>query len=161
MIHSFFRLFLGIAFLCGAACSCFGQESIPPRVSFCELLNNPERYNMKEVTVRATYKYGYEWSYLYCLTCVDKGRVWLEFPFNLDASATKALKRGPKGAGTINVTVQGTFIKCGSCGHQGGYPFKFVGTKASDVAVVIKGMKSRDEEQTAEKQWACGGTNPK
>jgi hypothetical protein len=29
------------------------------------------------------------------------------------------------------------------------------------VAVVIKGMKSRDEEQTAEKRWACGGTNPK
>jgi hypothetical protein len=34
-------------------------------------------------------------------------------------------------------------------------------SKASNVAVVIKGMKSRDEEQTAEKQWACGGTNPK
>jgi len=28
------------------------------------------------------------------------------------------------------------------------------------VAVVTKGMNSRDEEQTAEKQWACGGTNP-
>ncbi|HEX4538197.1 MAG TPA: hypothetical protein VH140_14695 [Candidatus Acidoferrum sp.] len=63
---------------------------------------------MKEVAVRATYKYGYEWSYLYCLSCMDKGRVWLEFPFELDASATKALKRGPKGAGTVNVTVQGT-----------------------------------------------------
>jgi hypothetical protein len=161
MIHSFYRRFLGVAFLCGASCSCFGQESIPPTVSFCELLNTPERYNMKEITVRATYKYGYEWSYLYCLSCIDKGRVWLEFPFNLDASVTKALKRGPKDAGTVNVTVQGTFIKCGGCGHQGGYPFKFVGTKASNVAVVIKGMKSRDEEQTAEKRWACGGTNPK
>jgi hypothetical protein len=92
---------------------------------------------------------------------MDKGKVWLEFPFDLDASATKALKRAPKGAGTVNVTVQGTFMKCGSCGHQGGYPFKFVGTKASDVAVVIKGMKSLEEEQTAEKQSACGGINPK
>ena len=130
-------------------------------MNFCELLNNSERYNMREVTVRATYKYGFEWSYLYCLSCMDKGRVWLEFPNNLDASATKALKRGPKGAGTVNVTVQGAFIKCGNCGHQGAYPFKFVGTMARNVAVVIKGMKSRDEEQTAEKQWACGGTNPK
>jgi hypothetical protein len=92
---------------------------------------------------------------------MDKGRVWLEFPFNVDASATRALKRGPKGAGTVNITVQGTFIKCGSCGHQGAYPFQVVGTKASNVAVVIKGMSSRDEEQIAEKQWACGGTNPK
>ena len=116
---------------------------------------------MKEVTVRATYKYGYEWSYLYCLSCMDKGRVWLEFPFDLDASATKALKHGSKGAGTVNVTVRGTFIKCGHCGHQGAYPFKFVATKAADVAVVIRGMKSLDEEQAAEKQWACGGTNPK
>jgi len=161
MIHSFFWRFLGIAFLCGASCSCFGLESNPPTVSFCEVLNNPEIYNMKEVTVRATYKYGYEWSYLYCSSCADKGRVWLEFPFNLDASAIKALKHGPKGAGTVNVTVQGTFTKCGSCGHLNGYRFKIVGIKAKDVAVVIKGMKPLAEEQKAEKQWACGGTNPK
>lgn len=160
MIGSFYGRLLGIGLLCGACCYCSGQQNSSPTVSFCELVNNPEHYNMKEVTVRASYKYGYEWSYLYCLSCIDKGRVWLELPFNLDESATKALKRSPKGAGTVNVTVQGTFIKCGSCGHQGGYPFKIVGKKASDVAVVIKGMKRLDEEQKAEKQWACGGTIP-
>ena len=161
MFRALYQRFLCSALLYVACCHCLGQESSPPTVSFCELVNNPEQYNMKKVTVRATYKYGYEWSYLYCLSCIDKGRVWLEFPFNLDDSATKALKRGPKGAGTVNVTVQGTFIKCGNCGHQNGYPFEFVAKNASNVAVVIKGMKSLDEEQRAEKQWACGGTNPK
>jgi hypothetical protein len=161
MIRSINRRVLGIAFLCLAPWPCVGQESSPPTVPFCELLNNPERYNRTEVTIRATYKYGYEWSYLYCLTCLDKGKVWLEFPFDLDASATKALKRGPKRAGTVNVTLQGTFIKCGNCGHEGGYPFLFVASKASDVRVVVKEMKARDKEQAAEKQWACGGTNPR
>jgi hypothetical protein len=160
-MHLLHRRFLGVAFLCAVSCSCIGQESSSQTVIFCELLNNPDRYNMKEVIVRATYKYGYEWSYLYCLNCLEKGKVWLEFPFELDAPATKALKGAPNGSGTVNVTLEGTFIKCGGCGHLNGYPFKFIGSKASNVAVVIKGMKSLSEEQAAETKWACGGTKPK
>jgi hypothetical protein len=29
-------------------------------VNFCDLLENPEKYNRQVVTVRATYQYGYE-----------------------------------------------------------------------------------------------------
>jgi hypothetical protein len=71
-------------------------------VSFCELVKNPQLYNGKKVTVRATYKYGYEWQYLYCLTCLDRGKVWLEIPSDVDDASVKALKRTPKGAGTVN-----------------------------------------------------------
>ena len=130
-------------------------------VSFCDLASDPERYNGKEVTVRATYKYGFEWSYLYCLTCLDKGKAWLEIPHDIDESSTKVLKRKPKGAGIVNVTVRGIFIKCGHCGHQNGYPFNFVAHQVSDLVVLVKGMKSLNEEQKAESQWACGGTSPK
>ena len=129
-------------------------------VSFCELVSNPKRYNGKEVTVRATYKYGFEWAYLYCLTCLDKGKAWLEIPDDVDESSTKVLKRGPKGAGIANITVRGTFIKCGHCGHENAYPFKFVAHQVSDLVVLLKGMKP-DEEQKVERQWACGGTHPK
>jgi hypothetical protein len=160
MIRGFCRL-LCASLVCGACCHCFGQETSPPKVSFCELVSNPDRYNLKVVTVRATYKYGYEWSELYCLACLEKGLAWLEIPITANDSDVKALKHMPKGAGTVNITVQGTFFKCGHCGHENGYRFKFVATKATDVAVIINGMKSPEVEQKAEKQWACGGTNPK
>jgi hypothetical protein len=76
------------------------RENSSPAVTFCDLVSNPEPYNGKEVTVRAGYKYGFEWSYLYCLTCKD--RVWLEFPNGLDDSATKAMKHAPKVAGHLH-----------------------------------------------------------
>lgn len=39
-------------------------------VTFCDLLRNAEKYNGKEVTVRATWRYGFEWSQFYCLDCL-------------------------------------------------------------------------------------------
>jgi hypothetical protein len=131
------------------------------QVTFCELVRNPELYNGKEVTVRATYKYGIEWQMLYCLDCLDKGKAWLELPYDLADSSVKALKRAPKGAGTVNITVQGVFMSRGHYGHLGGYPYQFVAHKVSNVAVIIKGMKPLAEEEKAEKQWACGGTSPR
>jgi hypothetical protein len=50
------------------------SASPKPQVTFCELVSNPELYNGKVVTVRATYKYGFEWQMLYCLDCLDKGK---------------------------------------------------------------------------------------
>jgi hypothetical protein len=35
----------------------------------------------------------------------------------------------------------------GKYGHLNAYPYQFVTRKISNVAVVIKGMKSRDEEK--------------
>jgi hypothetical protein len=131
------------------------------QVSFCDLVKNRQIYNGKKVTVRSTYKYGFEWQYLYCLTSVDSGKVWLEIPSDLDDASVKTLKRAPKGAGTVNLTVQGVFMSGGSYGHLNGYPYQLVAHKVSNVAVVIKGMKSLDEERKAEQQWACGGANPK
>jgi len=130
-------------------------------VSFCDLVKNPRLYNEKEVTVRATYKYGFEWQFLYCLTCLDSGKVWLEIPSDLDDASVKALNRAPKGSGTINITVQGVFMSGGSYGHLNCCPYKFVAHRVSNVSVVIKGMKSLDKEERAEKKWACGGSNPK
>src|SRR5215470_4199764 len=95
------------------------------QVTFCDLVRNPELYNGKEVTVRATYKYGFEWQQLYCLECLDKGRAWLELPDDLDDASVKALKRAPKEAGIVNVTVQGIFVSGGHYGHENGYRYKF------------------------------------
>jgi len=135
-----------------------GSES---SITFCDLVRNPEKFNGKEVTVRATHRYGFEWEELYCLDCLDKGKAWLEISDDIDDSSQKALKRAPKGAGIVNLTVSGTFVSGSTYGHSNGYRYKFVARKISNVSVILKGMKSAAEEQTAEKRWACGGTNPK
>jgi hypothetical protein len=130
-------------------------------VSFCDLVRNPEKFNGREVTIRATYHYGFEWEQLYCLDCLDKGKAWLEISDDIDDASQKALRRTPKGAGIVNLTVSGIFMSGSTYGHLNGYRYKFVAKKISNVAVIIKGMKTLAEEKAAEKRWACGGTNPK
>jgi hypothetical protein len=130
-------------------------------VSFCDLVRNPEKFNGKEVTIRATHRYGFEWEELYCLECLDKGKAWLEVSDDIDDASQKALRRAPKGADIVNLTVSGTFVSGSTYGHSNGYRYKFVARKISDVSVILKGMKSPAEEKEAEKHWACGGINPK
>jgi hypothetical protein len=89
-------------------------------VSFCDLVRNPEKFNGREIIVRATYRYGYEWSELYCLDCLDKGKAWL-WMRDLDAASLRALKKLPKDAGIANLTVRGDFSSGGHFGDLNGY----------------------------------------
>jgi hypothetical protein len=74
----------------------------------------------------------------------------------------RPLRCAPKGAGIVNLTLQGVFVSGNHhFGHTDMYPYKFVVHKITDVAVVSKGMKPLAEGEKAEKQWACGGTDPK
>ena len=137
-----------------------GVHSQSP-VTFCDLLRNPEKYNGKEVTVRATYRYGFEWSQLYCLDCLDHGKAWLGMPVSLEDTSARSLKKMPKYAGIVNLTVQGVFETGGNFGHLNGYRYRIEPYKISDVAVLQKGMKSPEEEERVEKRWGCGGSDPK
>jgi len=130
-------------------------------VAFCDLLRNPAQYDGKEVRVRATYRYGFEWSQLYCIDCIDKGKAWLKFSDNLDEASQRSLRKLPKGAGIANLTVQGVFSSVGTFGHSNGYRYQILASKISDVSVIQKGMQAPEMEQKAENRWACGGTNPK
>jgi hypothetical protein len=141
----------------------FAARGVQPQspISFCDLVRNPEKYKHKEVTIRATWRYGYEWSQLYCLECLDEGRAWLEMSPDLDDHSMRALKKLPKHAAIVNLTVHGIFMSGDTYGHQNGYRFMVVASKVSDIAVIQKGMKPPAQEQRAERHWACGGTNPK
>ena len=130
------------------------------QVGFCDLVKNPGLYKGKEVTVRATYRVGFEWSELYCLDCLDRGKAWLDFGDDLDRASEKALKHTKRG-GVFNLTVQGTFLGEGRYGHLGDYQYRFIAYKVSNVAVISKGMKPVEEERKLEKLYACGGSNPK
>jgi hypothetical protein len=137
------------------------SETRVVRTEFCELLRSPEQYNGKEVTVRATHQYGFEWSTLYCLNCLDKGKAWLDFSEDIDDFSEAALKSAPKDAGIVNLTVKGTFMSGSTYGHLNGYRYRFVARKVWGVATLVKGMKKPDKEKTIQAKWACGGMNPK
>jgi hypothetical protein len=147
-----------LALIVGLLAATAHSQTIVP---FCDVLRNPEKYKGKVVRVRATYRSGFEWSYLYCLDCRDRGRVWLDFSWDLDKASQKALKRAHKHDGLCNLTVEGTLASGGHYGHMGAYQYEFTANRVSDVMVVSKGMKSRAEEEAAERRWACGGSNPK
>lgn len=129
------------------------------RITFCDLVRNPEKYNGQEVRIRATWRYGFEWSQLYCLECLDKGKAWLEMGPDLDEASERSLKRTPE-AGIVNLTVQGVFLSGDTYGHLNGYRYKIVASKISGVVVILKGTKPA-KEQEAERRWACGGFSPK
>jgi len=142
------RLALSIVFLI-ASVSGYSQNS----VTFCDLVRDPDKSYGKELSVRATYKYGFEWEELYCLDCKEKGKTWLELiPANLDKASEKALNRVPKGAGIVNVTVQGIFVSGGHFGHLNGYPNKFVASKVSRNEGSHRRRKSREKMGLRRKQ---------
>jgi len=121
-------------------------------------MRNPELYNGKVVKVRATWIYGDEWSYLHCLDC--DGRVWLDTS-ELDEQSEKTVKHTPKGAGIVNVDVEGVFEAGGSFGHLNGYKYRLRAYTVSNPAVISKGMKAREKELEIERKFACGGANPR
>jgi hypothetical protein len=128
--------------------------------TFCDLLRNAEKYNEKEVTVRATWNRGYESSDFYCLDCSDKGSVWLDFGVELDDASKKAIRQIPR-YGTANLTVQGVFMSGGLYGYKNHYHDQLVAKRVSNVAIVWSGTPFTAAEKEAVKQCGCGGMNPK
>ncbi len=128
------------------------------RIVFCDLMRNPAEYSGKLVKIRATWVYGFEWSYLHCLDC--EGRVWLDTS-QIDEQSEKALKHTPKGAAIVNMDVEGVFQTGGSFGHLNGYRYQLLAYTVKNLRVISKGMKGPDKEAEIERRLACGGTTPR
>jgi hypothetical protein len=78
----------------------------------------------------------------------------------LDSASERAAKKASQ-TGFVNLTVTGAFEGPGHHGHLNGYEYRFTAHTIKDMAVIVKGMKSLDEEKAAEKRWARGGKDPK
>jgi hypothetical protein len=129
-----------------------------PTISFCELLRHPEKYNGQLVKVRATWVYGFEWSYLHCLDC--DGRVWLNTS-ELDEQSEKTVKHAPKYAGIVNIDVEGVFQADGSFGHLGGYKYQLTAHTVANPAVIAKGLKGPEKDLELQRKFGCGGAKPR
>jgi hypothetical protein len=138
-------LLLFVFITLGAVVSARGQNTPAtediPTVAFCDLLRHPELYDQKTVRVQAVYRYGFEWSELYCLSCLESGRTWVDFGDLFNSStkpkvAKKISDGGDKGR-TVNIVAVGKFYGSGRHGHLGGYNFKFVISCLEQAEVIL------------------------
>jgi hypothetical protein len=125
-------------------------------VAYCDLVRDAARYDGKRVRVSASYRYGFEWQEIYCVTCRDAGKTWLEFPQDPPKGMKRALKGAPKGQGTLNAIFKGVFqAKPGSFG-DGGYKFRLVLEYVSAVHVVSRSGGVPDVLTETERHRLCG-----
>ena len=127
-------------------------------VTYCDLVQNPELYSGKRVSVTATYRYGYEWQEIYCLTCRDVGKTWLEFPQDPPDEMERAFKGTPKGQGTLNANFKGVFqARPGSFG-DGGYKYQLSLEHIGTVQVVSRSGGVPEVLPEASRRRLCGGS---
>ncbi len=119
------------------------RQTVPSTVAFCDLVSNPAKYNGKEITTRASFRYGFEWQEIFCLACEGEAKVWLEFSEDLNEKSKAALKKTPKDHGIINAVFTGTFRTSGPYG-DGGYRFELEVKEARNVEVVFKGLEHQN-----------------
>jgi hypothetical protein len=130
----------------GPACEKDFSRTAPPVtvVAYCDLVTNPDKYDGKEVTVHATYRYGFEWQEIFCMECRKIAKTWLEFDEELKSDFKSKLKKFPRDQGTVNAIFTGTFHSSKGPYGDGGYRFRFDVRTISSVEVVSK--EGRDPE---------------
>ena len=119
-------------------------ETNVPTVAFCDLLDNPERYNQKIVRTRAVFSRGGEdYAELYCPRCYSVERmVWPTFDDDsFDSSTKSSIRKKFDGSFdvTLSATVVGKFIASPG-GHLGLYRHQFLITRAEQAERVSKGF---------------------
>jgi hypothetical protein len=140
-----------------SGCFAAGQD---PVLDLCELLNRPQVFDGKRVSVRASYRYGFEWQEVYCLQCRHLGKVWLAIPPEVPKAAQKSLNRLPKNQGTINATFTGVFHGSRSAFGDGGYQFQLDLERLEQVDVVSKSGAVPEALPDTERAKVCQGRVP-
>lgn len=155
--HRFFSV-LGLILLPFLWQAALGQENNNlMTVEYCDLVKNPEKYDGKEVAVRATYRYGFEWQEMFCLDCRDMGKTWLEIDEdNITKKSKKILKKFPKDDGTINALFTGTFDSSKGSYGDGGYRFRFVLKEISQAKLLTKSGGDPKQLPDDTRKKVCG-----
>jgi hypothetical protein len=137
-----FRLIILISTVIALGANGLARQNSPPAgfmpVKYCDLIKHPEEYDGKQVMIEASYRYMFEVQELFCLSCRERGKTWLEFGFDVDEKSHKALKKGPNNQGTLNGTFFGTFHSSGGRFGDGGYSFKLDLKYVYKVEVISK-----------------------
>lgn len=123
-----------------------GNKSKPdrlPRMELCEVLRDSEFYNGKQVTVRATFRLGKKQSQLYCMACMEGGRVWMREVLPSSGEVAPGLRKlndlileNETGI-TVNGIFTGTFRGAGQYGRLGAYTYQIDVQEVSEIEMVF------------------------
>lgn len=103
----------------------------------CEILKEAEHYDGAQISVLATYRVAYEASAIYCLSCSERGEVWVDFDGAKGGERSgKALDRLVHTRGTVNGVFTGIFHVGGKYGHLSGYRYKLSVSAVRDLKTI-------------------------
>lgn len=110
-----------------------------PTLSYCDLLKSHSRYSGKLVRLKASWRFGFERSFLSGKECSEQSMAWLEFVDDKDACPQSKENRTLPGANDkeADVTVVGRLYGPGKYGHLGAYEYKFVVTCMEKIKVTV------------------------
>lgn len=151
-------IFAIVLLVCPFGQRALGQRRAPPMlVDYCELLRSPAEFDGKRVTVKATYRYGFEWQELFCFPCRDIGKTWLEIDDDLiSAKSRRVLKKLPNDEGTVSAIFTGTFESSKGPFGDGGYRFRFTLDEIEQAQLVSRSGFFDFPEKVQKK--ICGAT---
>jgi len=110
------------------------QQSDIPTVTYCDLVRDKESYKDKTVRLRTIYRFGFEWSDIYCLECLESEGILLEFASEM-CDGSKKIKGLSK---TVKIQFVGKFLTGGGFGRFHDYPNKFVVSCVEKVKTIAK-----------------------
>lgn len=113
-----------------------GTKSIPS-LSYCDLIKSHSSYDGKPVRLKASWRFGFETSFLNSRECSEQPKAWLEFVDDKDACSQSKKNRNTVGQNDkeADVTVVGKLYGPGNYGHLGAYEYKFVVTCMENLKV--------------------------
>lgn len=133
----------------------------PLRVNLCEVLRNSEFYEGKPITVRATFRLGRKQSQLFCMACMDEGRVWMREILPSGGEIAPGLKKlndliqeNEKGI-TVNGVFTGTFRGPGVYGRLGAFTYQIEVQEVREIEVIYNAGPDPEDLPKEIKEKAC------
>lgn len=114
-----------------------------PSLRYCVLLEHPNVHIGKLVRLNATWKFGFETTFLHDGECPQQPGAWLEFADEKElCPATKKNRDAPGPHDKeADVTVTGRLIGPGRYGHLGAYQYKFVVRCLEKIKITASDLK--------------------
>ena len=150
------KIFLLMFVLAYSELTINGQEKL---TNFVDVVQRAKEFDGKRISVRATYRYGFENSELYCLPSSEMARVWLRYAPDLPKATQDIKKRFPKGAGTVNGIFTGIFRGTRGAYGDGGYDYQLEVENIGNVEVISKSGAGPDRLQPGERSKVCGANS--
>ena len=131
------------------------------RMELCAVLRDSEFYNGKQVTVRATFRLWKKQSQLYCMACMEGGRVWMRELLPARGEVAPGLRKlndlileNETGI-TVNGIFTGTFRGAGQYGRLGAFTYQIDVQEVSEIELVSASGIDPEDLPTAMKKKVC------